>query len=148
MPEVQDCGLTYLMFIHRSFKANGCCPIKVNDTALWWWTRLCLYRCVGTDYRNKKPGIHFSHFWAQLIDVYLHGKSQASSCQITEVTYPSKQWRLYRATVGEEGRAVYCRHCLVPATSRSLGSLTDWSNLWINIAGLQALRSPGNVRSA
>lgn len=40
-----------------------------TDTALWRWTSMCLYKCVGTDYRNKKPGINFSHFWAQLIDV-------------------------------------------------------------------------------
>lgn len=29
LPEVQNCGLTYLMFIHRSFKGNGCCLIKI-----------------------------------------------------------------------------------------------------------------------
>lgn len=69
MSEVQDCGLTYLMFIHRPFKGNGSCIIKVTDAVLWWWTNMHLYRCIGTSYRNKKPGILFSHFWAQLIDV-------------------------------------------------------------------------------
>lgn len=51
--QVQTCGLTYLMFIGRSFYRNGCC-IKISHTTLRWWTSMCLYRCAGTDYRNKK----------------------------------------------------------------------------------------------
>lgn len=53
MHQVQICGLTYLMFIYRSFYGNGCC-VKVTDTALWWWISMCLCRCIGTAYRNKK----------------------------------------------------------------------------------------------
>lgn len=51
--QVQTCGLTYLMFVYRSFYRNGCC-VKVTETALGWWTNVCLYRYVGTRYRNIK----------------------------------------------------------------------------------------------
>lgn len=152
--QAQTCGLTYLMFVYRSFYGNGCC-VKVTETASWWWTNMCLYRYVGIDYRNKKVWNWFFPISEsnQLMCSYIGNHRLQAVRAVKEVTPLSNEDFVKQQQGKKEQKSpIDTARSLQSAWSLQSAGTLDLSQAHL-VYGLtlqicKVLRSPANIRSA